>query len=190
MHRTAAVRTERGYTLIEIMLAVMLIGIVGGMAVMQVGAVRPRMIADGAMRTVIGQLNYARELAVSQRRYVQVEFDTDTNRVTVTRIDYPGPATTLMSTVTLEGGAHYELLDDVPDTPDKFGKGSAADFDSALTVWFNTEGMLVDGDGGNIVNGTVFLNTPGGGGYRAVTVLGAIGRVRGYRWNGTDWTRS
>ena len=44
--------------------------------------------------------------------------------------------------------------------------------------------------GGNIINGTVFVNTPGGGGYRAVTVLGAIGRVRGYRWNGTDWTRS
>ena len=58
---------------------------------------------------------------------------------------------------------------------------------------FNTEGMLVD-SGGIPVNGTVFLLIPTDGGfqqgsYRAVTVLGATGRVRGFRWNGGQWTR-
>ena len=62
-------------------------------------------------------------------------------------------------------------------------------FGAAATIMFNTEGMLVD-SGGIPVNGTVFLLIPNQpGSFRAVTVLGATGRVRGFRWNGGQWTR-
>ena len=64
------------------------------------------------------------------------------------------------------------------------------DFGSAQTIAFNSDGMLIDG-AGNPVNGTIFLMLPNvPGSLRAVTVLGSIGRVRGYRWNGTQWTRA
>ena len=63
-------------------------------------------------------------------------------------------------------------------------------FGAAQTISFNTEGMMVDGSG-NPLNGTVFLMIPKNvGSARAVTVLGSVGRVRGYRWNGMIWTRA
>ena len=44
------------------------------MTVIQIGAVRPGMQADGAMQSVMAQLNSARETAISQRRLVEVTF--------------------------------------------------------------------------------------------------------------------
>jgi len=40
----------------------------------------------------------------------------------------------------------------------------------------------------------VFLNWPGNGqgqerAARAVTILGATGRIRGYKWDGRNWKR-
>jgi hypothetical protein len=38
------------------------------------------------------------------------------------------------------------------------------------------------------VNGTVFVGVPGlPYTARAVTILGATGRIRSYHWNGTTW---
>jgi prepilin-type N-terminal cleavage/methylation domain-containing protein len=183
-------RSERGFTLVEVMMTVMLIGILTSMAMFQFGAARPGMVADGAMRVVMSQLNSARELAVAQKRRVQVQFDTANNRLTVTRFDEP-EGTTLLAQVPFEGGVKYGGDDDVAiDTPDKFGKGAPIDFGAAQLIQFNTEGMLVDGSG-NPINGTVFLNIPDiAQTIRGVTVLGSVGRVRGYRWNGTTWTRA
>jgi prepilin-type N-terminal cleavage/methylation domain-containing protein len=69
---TPRLRDQRGISLVEIMVAVAIIGVLTSMAVMQIGAVRPGLEADGAMRVVMAQLNYARETAVAQRRLVEV----------------------------------------------------------------------------------------------------------------------
>jgi hypothetical protein len=83
----------------------------------------------------------------------------------------------------------YALVAGVPDTPDAFGRNAAVDFGGAPTLVFTSEGMLVDA-AGNPINGTVFLSINGGArSVRAITVLGATGRVRAYRWNGAQWTR-
>jgi Tfp pilus assembly protein FimT len=172
------------------MMVVMLIGILMSMALFQFGAARPGMVADGAMRTVMAHLNSAREVAVAQKRYVQVQFDTPNHRITVTRVDEP-QGTTLLAQVPFEGGVKFGGSDHVgSDTPDKFGRSGAVDFGAAQIIQFNSEGMLIDGLG-NPINGTVFLNIPElAQSIRAVTVLGSVGRVRGYRWNGTTWTRA
>jgi hypothetical protein len=159
------------------------------MAVFQFGAARPGLVADGAMRSLMGQFNAARELAVAQRRNVQLTFDVVNNTYTVTRLDEP-QGTTVIAQAPFEGGVKFGVVAGVPDTPDAFGNVSATYFGNAQVVLFNSEGMLVDG-AGNPVNGTVFITIPNmAQSYRAVTVLGAIGRVRGYRWNGTTWTRA
>lgn len=185
-----AARSERGFTLVEVMMTVMLIGILTSMAMFQFGAARPGMVADGAMRLVMSQLNSARELAVAQKRRIQVQFDTANNLLTVTRLDEP-QGTTVLAQVPFEGGVKYGGEDHVSsDTPDRFGWGAPIDFGAAQIIEFNTEGMLVDGSGSPI-NGTVFLNIPDTPQtIRGVTVLGSVGRVRGYRWNGTSWTRA
>jgi prepilin-type N-terminal cleavage/methylation domain-containing protein len=190
MNIQGLVRSERGFTLVEMMMAVMLIGILGSMAVFQIGTARPGMVADGAMRTVMGQLNLAREIAVAQRRQVDIECDQARQTLRLVRRDLP-QGTTLLAETPFESGVKFGLPDVLPiDTPEGFGKSTPVSFKSAETIAFNSDGMLVDGFG-NPLNGTIFLMLPKvAASLRAVTVLGSIGRVRGYRWNGTAWTRA
>jgi prepilin-type N-terminal cleavage/methylation domain-containing protein len=193
---TTRLHDERGISLIEMMVAVAIIGALTSMAVIQIGAVRPGMQADGAMRVVMSQLNAARETAISQRRRVEVSFNNG-HWVRVTRHNLDN-STTVLTDVPFEGGVRFGLAPNVQDTPDGFGNVAAISFGAAVTVMFNTEGMLVD-NAGIPVNGTVFLLIPTGAGaggntyqpgsFRAVTVLGSTGRVRGFRWNGGQWTR-
>jgi prepilin-type N-terminal cleavage/methylation domain-containing protein len=188
IHRS--IHSERGFTLIETMMAVMLIGILGSMAIFQIGSARPAMVADGAMRQVIGQLNLARETAVAQRRQVDVVCDESKQVLRIVRRDLPEGATVLAETP-FESGVRYGLPDTLSqDTPDRFGKGEAVSFGAAESISFNSDGMLID-SGGSPVNGTIFLMLPKQTlSLRAITVLGSIGRVRGYRWNGVEWTRA
>lgn len=189
MSTTHPRRSEAGFTLIEMMIAVCMVGLLASMAVLQLDAIRPGVQGDGAMRTVMSQLNLAREKAIAHRREIEVTF-VGTNMVRLIRHEVPVVnGTTVLATVGLEGGVRFGLLSGIPDTPDTFGNGSATDFGAALMIKFNTEGMLVD-SGGSPVNGTVFLAIPGAKlSYRAVTILGATGRVRGYRWDGHAWKR-
>jgi hypothetical protein len=111
------------------------------------------------------------------------------NWVRVGRHEAPGIATTVLRSVALESNATFTLAPGVPDTPDAFGNANAVAFGVANTVMFGTDGTLIDGNG-NPLNGTVFLSIisqPESA--RAVTVLGATGRIRGYRWWGGVWTR-
>jgi prepilin-type N-terminal cleavage/methylation domain-containing protein len=185
----APLRSEHGYTLVEMMVALLVIAILGGMAAFQLGTSRQSMLADGAMRSLLGQLNYARELAIAQRRLVEVEFDTENNRLRLQRQD-PGGAMTLLREVGFEGAVTYGFPSDVAlDTEEGFGIGEPVVFDDADRMLFNTEGMFVN-EQGSTMNGTVYLLIPGlPGTYRAITVFGSTGRIRAYRWTGDKWTR-
>ena len=179
-------RHPAGYSLLELMFVIALISTLGGMAVMQIGAIRPIIQGDSAMRVVMGQLNLARERAIAHRRTVEVTF-VGSNTIRLTQHDLP-TGSTVISNVPFEGRAQFGLLPGTPDTPDGFGNDAPIQFTSA-TLLFNTDGVLVDAVGAP-VNGTVFLLVPSEQlSYRAVTVLGATGRVRGYRWSGATWTR-
>jgi prepilin-type N-terminal cleavage/methylation domain-containing protein len=184
---TRSLRSESGFSLLEILAVLAITGVLLTMAVVQIGAVRPGMQGDAAMRVVMAQLNAARETAVAQRRLVEVSFYNG-NSVRVTRYNLPN-GTTVLNDLPFEGGATYGLIAGVGDTPDGFGNMQPISFGSAASIRFNTEGMLID-SGGIPVNGTVFMRIPGQPlSFRAVTVLGATGRVRGFRWNGAVWQR-
>lgn len=185
-------RSERGYSVLEMLMTVSIIGTLSAMAAFQIGIARPGFKGDGAMRTVMAQMNIARELAMTQRRFMRVEF-TAANEVRITRANIGIPATTVISTVPMEGGIQFGLTPGVPDTPDNFGNAAAVSFGGDGQYWFSTEGTLVDG-GRAPISGSVFLNWPGTGqgqerAARAVTILGATGRIRGYKWDGRNWKR-
>ena len=181
-------RSHAGISLLETTLTVAIMAIVGSMATARLSSARRAMQSDGAMRVVMTELNTAREMAMTQRRNMELQF-VGGNWVRVIRHEAPGVATTVLRSVALEGNATFSLAAGVPDTPDAFGNGNGVAFGVAQTVMFGTDGMLIDNNG-NPLNGSVFLTIANTAlSARAVTVLGATGRVRGYKWYGTGWTR-
>jgi hypothetical protein len=111
---------------------------------------------------------------------------TGTNVVNTIRQDIPAGTTTL-SSVPIEGGIQFSLMSSVSDTPDAFGNSSPVAFGVATAIRFSSDGSLVD-QNGNPINGTIFLALPSiSQSFRAVTVMGATGRVRGYKWDGAHW---
>ena len=185
---------DSGYNIIELLFVLGIMAVVAAMATAQIGAARPGMKADGAMRVVLGQMNAARELAIAQRKYMRLTFTvpscspgTPCNySVGIIREDTP-LATTTLSNIPLEGGVQFTLVAGLPDTPDAFGESGGIDFGAAVNVKFTPDGTLVNQDGAG-ANGTVFIAIPKlATSARAVTILGSTGRVRGYKWDGRQW---
>jgi prepilin-type N-terminal cleavage/methylation domain-containing protein len=181
-------RAEHGYSLIELMIVVGIMGVVTGIAVLQIGSERQALAGDGAMRVVLSQLNQARELAITQRRNMRLSF-TGTSVVQIVREEVPGPTLTTLSQIPFEGGLQFLTVAGLPDTPDAFGNATAVSFAAAAQIKFTPNGTLVD-QNGNLLNGTVFVALAGQMmSARAVTIFGSTGRVRAFRWDGNTWRR-
>jgi prepilin-type N-terminal cleavage/methylation domain-containing protein len=182
--RTTADR-QNGFSLTEMVIVLMILSMVSGFALLNMNALLPGMSANAAMKQTLAQLRSGRELAIAQRRDIEIKF-LGTNQIQLLRYNVPNGATVL-STVTLQNNNQFQLFGGVPDTPDTFGNGTALSF-SGLSPWiFLSDGTLVDSLS-NPVNGTIFLgqaNSPNTA--RAVTILGATGRIRDYTWTGTAW---
>src|SRR5687767_3290316 len=73
---------RRGFTLVEILMVVLIIGIASAIIIPQMGT-RDDMRATAAARTLISDLVYAQSLAISSGSYVYVKFDTANNRYTL-----------------------------------------------------------------------------------------------------------
>jgi len=180
------VRGESGFSLMEMLVVVSLVAIGAGIAMPLIGQWGPALQSDGALRVVMGLLVQARETAITQRRDMQVTF-TNGNQVQIIREEVPPPATTLIANQFLESNVQFALIPGVPDTPDAFGNANPISFGAAATIQFSPDGMLLD-QAGNPVNGTVFVAATGVKvSARAATIMGATGRIRGYRWNGVFW---
>lgn len=183
---------QQGFSLVEGIVVIGIISVVLGMALIGFQTMLPNSKANSAMDQVLAQLRSARERAISHRIEVQVQF-VGTNQITLTEIWRVGNAPP-PTTVTFEGGAKYMVFaaaPAVPDTPMGFGNGAPIFFGGQNggppTMKFTTNGSFIDGNGA-LVNGTVFLGIPGKPSTaRAVTILGATGRVRQYHYDGAQW---
>ena len=177
---------QQGYSLIEMMIVVGVMGVVTGIAVIQVGSSKQAFAGDGAMRVLLAQLTQARELAITQRRNIRVAF-AGTSVVQTVREEVPGPVLTTLSQIPFEQGLKFLTVTGLPDTPDAFGNSTAVSFGTATEIKFTPDGTLVD-QNGNYLNGTVFVALAGQKmSARAVTMFGSTGRVRAFRWDGSAW---
>jgi prepilin-type N-terminal cleavage/methylation domain-containing protein len=209
---TRRIKPESGFSLIELLTVVLVVSVLTAIAVMITDGTQRGYKANAARDLVVTQLRFARELATSKRRNVRVDF-TPPNQVQVT-VQYlpgetPGPA---IPSVYLNNadhgvtnGAQFYLFTAptaLPDTPMGFGRTQAINLaqpsgGGAWGVMFTTSGALVGTSSltamnlignSNPVNATIFIGIPPKTSTaRAVTVLGATGRVRSYSWNGTQW---
>src|SRR5437588_10267885 len=184
-------RLQLGFSLMELLVAVAIISVILGMALLNYGNILPNFRANSAMDQLLYQLRSARERAIAHRREVQVQF-VGTNQLTITEIWLIGTAPPA-TTVSFEGGAQYLVFPSVPDIPAPFNFGNTAPiYFGGLSggpplMKFTTNGAFIDG-GNTIVNGAVFIGIPAQPSTaRAISVLGATGRVREYHWDGSQW---
>ena len=163
---------QRGYSLIETMLVLGILGVITGIAVIQVGASKQALSGDGAMRVVVSQMNQAKQLAITQRRNMRVTF-TNNNSMQIIREEVPGPTLTTISSVPFEGGLQFvrvtsaghrraaapELPSPAPTPP---SAGAIAFGATTTEMRFSPDGVFVDQDGATL-NGTLFVAHPGQG---------------------------
>ena len=132
--------------------------------------------AQSVSNLVISQMNYARQVAIDQRRNVLIEFR-GTNEIKVTRFESDGTSTVL-SDAFLPTGYTYGLpTGSPPDTPEHFGNAVAVSFNGATGGTFFGDGTFVD-TAAVVFNGTVYTIGSGNTTARAVTLTGATGRVQ------------
>jgi Tfp pilus assembly protein FimT len=180
-------KKSAGFGLIDIGIGLLVVSIVAGFALVKVNGIMPGIRANKAMYQTMAQLRHGREQAIALRRAVELSFIGD-NQIQLLRVEEPNHNTTVLNTLSLENEFEFMTFDSVTDdTPDQFGNLSDVYFAGAEKLTFLSDGTLVN-ESGNPVNGTVFLGLadhPETA--RAVTVLGATGRVRSYRWTGSEW---
>jgi type II secretory pathway pseudopilin PulG len=192
-------RNQRGFTLLETLVAVGIMMTVMGILVMKSFGSMESYKANSSMDVVVSQLRVARQLAISQRRTVFVWVDTNfTGGGPSQHINYqiqpapksgeqPGPLVSLA----IPGQTQFFLPAGVSDTPMAFGTCSQ----SAVCIGnvtggppimqFNSTGTFTDGTGLAPLNGTVFVSIPNQPlTTRAVTIMGGTGRVRPYTYIG------
>ena len=198
---------QRGFSLIEMMVVVMLAFTVMAFAVMSTMSSSQNAKANSAMDALISQLRQARELAIARRRNVQVQI-TAPNKIQMTVLTLPGETVPpAMPPVYLNdnvpGGTTFMTFAGLPDTPMSFGNATAINLQQpggggAWSVMFTTSGAFVGTaqsaatlyltTNNNPVNASLFIGLTGKtNSARAVTVFGATGRVRSYYWTGSTW---
>jgi Tfp pilus assembly protein FimT len=181
----ALVGSIAGFSMVEVCITMALMSIIGSFAVLNINGLLPGLRANEAMYQTVAQLRRARESAIAQRRNVELRF-LGNKQIRSVRHDLPN-GTTILSDIELNNGCQFSLFEDIPDSPDTFGNAAAVDFGGATTLTFLSDGTLVDNQN-NPLSGSIFLGLPGKPETaRAVTILGATGRVRSYRWTGTEW---
>ncbi len=170
-------------------MVVAIVGVVGAAAMV----VSPRMLsqarADGSVQTALSALKLIQERAVGERRNFEVVF-TSPNRIRFYRVAVP-PATgsTLIQDIKLETGQTFMKYPAITvNTPDGFHNEDELGFGVTPTMTFTSEGSFVDSSG-DVLNGTIYLGHAGQDwtSARAITIFGATGLVRSWRWDGRNW---
>jgi type II secretory pathway pseudopilin PulG len=199
MRRTK--KQDNGFTLLESVVVLGIMMVMMSFAIFKSTSIMPNYKADAAQDVVVSTLRQARQLAITERRDVQVWFDQGfsgpgqvqhINYQVVTILgDQPQPQVS----VGLPIGTQF-VLESVPDTPMGFGANAA--------IYIGSNGAMVGGgppimkfrSTGSFtdsvyspLNGTIFVGVPNQAfTARAVTIFGGTGRVRPYSWTGSTWT--
>jgi hypothetical protein len=197
--------------MIELGVVMFVIFVISGIAIIQLQPTWQQLEAGAATDQVKTVLREARELSISQRRTIAVQFVGNNEielfqyQIQYTPLGAPTQviSTTPFLTVPIENHVSFMTFTAETDTPDQFSGtistpggiyfGGVAGGPPA-GMEFQSDGTFTDGNG-NPINGTVFLgvtNIPQTA--RAVTVLGNTGRIKSWRatsaWgpSGAGWS--
>jgi prepilin-type N-terminal cleavage/methylation domain-containing protein len=187
----------RGFSMIEMCVVIAISLVIAGIAIIQAQPALMQIHANTAKNQVQSALRQARETAISDRRDVQVEFlvnpagNLPGSYVRLTRIGGACCANTVILMMPISNSVIFTTFPGEPDSPDGFGNNGPICFDGIAGgppagMIYQSDGTFVINGAGTPINGTVFLGVPNQPTTaRAITILGATGRVRSYHISGT-----
>jgi prepilin-type N-terminal cleavage/methylation domain-containing protein len=205
--------SERGFSLIELLIVIGVMTVLSAMAIISVAPARMNARADAAMDAVVTQLRLARQLAIAKRRNVVVSF-VSPNQIQINILYRTGEVAGNPIQPTYLNDATNAVTDTsqfmswgalgaLPITG--FANGASSGINvtqlsggTSPCVLFTTTGALVGTTCGGAGLGDLASNNPsnlavfiGRTGLpstaRAITVMGSTGRVRTYSWDGKQW---
>lgn len=184
--------TRMGFTLVEVMIAVAIIGILAGFAAPSLLASMPTLRVNGAARQVLSDLRFARTQAVERGVPVVVKFNVSSSGgasagTYVLALDnnldnnFSSADTVITETRLPEDYPNVEFASN--NAPSGIDLSNAALNDVADAITFRLNGAASE-------NGNVYVrpvNDSNGSKNRRVRILAATGNVRIESWNGTTW---
>lgn len=194
--------SDRGHSLVELVMVFALIGIVTSMALPQLLVQRRLSRSIGITREILTQLRETRQLAMSQRQAFTFQYDNATKQISI--IDHnanPGPATLINgsypTTVNTRIVSRTPLADSATSAEIAYGipsgvpTGALGDgiamtplFNNQLNITFQPDGSVVDA-AGDPQGRAMFihnLRAPQGTA-SAISIMGASGRVKIWRYS-------
>jgi prepilin-type N-terminal cleavage/methylation domain-containing protein len=182
-------RTKRGFTLVELLMVIVLIGIVATWALPRFSIARFR--ADAAGRLVRTLVQVARRNAITRQSDVIFSVDVANSRVRVVQ-DFNNNDTLNIGDLTtyraLEEGAKFVT----PTWPGPNGTTPSAAFSGpSLRTIGGLPGVVFRRDGAASSDFELYTSVRDNvkTEYRAVTLTGSSGRAEFWKWNGTVWLR-
>ena len=156
---------RKGFTLIEMMTTIVIVGIIASMAVPRFMIAYERMEFRSANKEITSSLRLARSLAISNKEIYGVNFDPQSLSILIFKKD---TASTAFST--------YEVADSLVRTDSFSNIFSTINTDFVgNTISFRPNGSAIYTGGGNIVSMT---NTDEMVGIAQINILASTGRIK------------
>lgn len=189
---------KKGFTLVELMIVLVIIGILGLISVPVFVEFIPKYRVDGAMRTMVNEMQLARTQAASRNLQVRATFDAAAQTVSVEEIDTGGVAT-LVKTLTFNASdstfpavrlGRNSIAAVIPESP----TGNASPTDAAMfgsTSTYSNVALflpngLMDQSGEFFLTYGPDVGTLRSDRTRAIQVFRA-GMIKKWRYDGAAW---
>ncbi len=188
-----------GYSIMELVVVIAIVGIATAFAIPQIAASRRLTRSVAVTRELMTQMRYARQLAMSNREAYTFSYDNaaktiriiDNNAVgtaPLTDGNYPQNAgSNVIATIPINGMAASELVYGIPSGFPTAALGDGVS-QTALTsnrfnVTFQPDGSVINAAGNPTSAGMfIYNNTVPAATASAISILGATGRIKIWRY--------